>query len=154
MANHLIEDKPNFFYSCLLSFFDYLISYTSYLFTHVYNRLFVCLCINPLIFISQNLTICESKYEYEPRGPSCYCTMFHGCYHKHFHVKPKLADIGKDAGLIVGNDKGVHDSDYVIEIKVINNALIKSTAVKKVKNFSFCSYLNIFECVISMISKS
>ncbi|VDI60122.1 Hypothetical predicted protein, partial [Mytilus galloprovincialis] len=82
--------------------------------------------------MAQNLTICESKYEGEPRGSSCYCTMFHGCYHKHFHVKPKLAEIGKDAGLITGKDKGVHDSDYFIEIQVINNALIKTTAVKKI----------------------
>jgi hypothetical protein len=55
--------------------------------------------------------------------------MFHGCYHKHFYVKPKIA---KDAGLTPGKDTGVHDSDYYIEVTVINNALLKTTFLKKV----------------------
>jgi len=79
--------------------------------------------------IYQNLTECEEKYQNEPRGPSCYCTMFHGCYHKHFYVKPKIV---KNAGLTPGKDKGVHDSDYFIEVTVINNALLETTFLKKV----------------------
>jgi hypothetical protein len=78
------------------------------------------ICFIYAFLIYQNLTECEEKYKNEPRGPSCYCTMFHGCYHKHFYVKPKIV---KDAGLTPRKDKGVHDSDYYVEVTVINNAL-------------------------------
>jgi hypothetical protein len=87
------------------------------------------ICFMYACLIYQNLTECEEKYQNEPRGPSCYCTMFHGCYHKHFYVKPKIV---KNAGLTPGKDKGVHDSDYYVEVTVINNALLKTTFLKKV----------------------
>ncbi|CAG2200973.1 unnamed protein product [Mytilus edulis] len=78
---------------------------------------------------SENITDCQNKYGDAPRGPSCYCTSFHGCFHKHFYVKPK---INKLSGLITGKDKGVHDSDYYIEVTVVNKALLKTTVVKKI----------------------
>ena len=76
------------------------------------------------------MTECEEKYGDAPRGPSCYCTPFHGCFNKHFYVKP---DIVKGAGLIPGKDKGVHDSDYYIEVSVVNKALLKTVVVRKVR---------------------
>ena len=94
--------------------------------------------------IYQNLAECEEKYQNEPRGPSCYCTMFHGCYHKHFYVKPKIV---KDAGLTPGKDKGVHDSDYYIEVTVINNALLETTFLKKV----CCIYWLMFSSLLLSI---
>lgn len=55
--------------------------------------------------------------------------MFHGCYHKSFHVKPLVVN---DSGITPGKEKGVHDSDYYVEVTVINNALLKTTKTIKV----------------------
>jgi hypothetical protein len=109
------------------------------------------ICFIYAFLIYQNLTECEEKYKNEPRGPSCYCTMFHGCYHKHLYVKPKIV---KDAGLTPGKDKGVHDSDYYIEVTVINNALLETTFLKKVLYTIYClifrpSYLTLLVAVRS-----
>jgi hypothetical protein len=40
-------------------------------------------------------------------GPDCYCTLYHGCFHRHFQIKPQIVD---GAGLIPGKDKGIHDT--------------------------------------------
>lgn len=36
------------------------------------------------------------------------------------------------SGLIIGKDKGVHDSDYYIEVTVVNKANLKTVVSKKV----------------------
>ena len=59
--------------------------------------------------------------------------MFHGCYHKSFHVKPLVVT---DSGITPGKEKGVHDSDYYVEVTVINNALLKTTKTIKVGLYS------------------
>lgn len=76
------------------------------------------------------MTSCENKYQNSPRGPDCYCTIYHGCYHRHFYVKPEIVN---GAGLTPGKDKGVHDSDYFMEITVVNKAMLTSVLTKKVK---------------------
>ncbi|XP_052071167.1 uncharacterized protein LOC127709606 [Mytilus californianus] len=76
-----------------------------------------------------NMTFCEDKYQSSTRGPDCYCTLFHGCFHRHFHIQP---DIVNGAGLIPGNDKGVHDSDYFIEVTVVNKAMLTSVLTTKI----------------------
>ena len=82
-----------------------------------------------LVLIFKNISECQRKYENAPRGPDCYCTSFHGCFHQHFVVIPK---INNHSGLIVGKDKGVHDSDYYIEVTVVNKAKLKTVLSKKV----------------------
>ncbi|KAJ8299760.1 hypothetical protein KUTeg_023820 [Tegillarca granosa] len=78
--------------------------------------------------LAKDMNECEAKYGSYPRGPSCICTQFHGCYHHHFHVVPRIAS---EAGLIAGKDRGVHDYDYYVEVAVTNNALL--TTVKTLK---------------------
>ncbi|VDI32878.1 Hypothetical predicted protein, partial [Mytilus galloprovincialis] len=73
---------------------------------------------------SETLEDCINKYGSAPKGSSCYCTMFHGCYHKHFHIRPNIV---KDSGITPGKEIGLHDSDYFIEVTVINKALLKTT---------------------------
>ena len=80
------------------------------------------------------MTSCKEEYQDHPRGPDCYCTLYHGCFHRHFHIKPLIVD---GAGLTPEKDKGVHDSDYFIEITIVNKALLKSVLRKKVnRNYS------------------
>ncbi|CAC5375018.1 unnamed protein product [Mytilus coruscus] len=76
-----------------------------------------------------NMTFCEDNYQSSPRGPDCYCTLFHGCFHRHFHIQPVIVN---GAGLIPGNDKGVHDSDYFIEVTVVNKAMLTSVLTTKI----------------------
>ncbi|CAG2198378.1 unnamed protein product [Mytilus edulis] len=78
---------------------------------------------------ASNMTLCEDKYQSSPRGPDCYCTLFHGCFHRHFHIQPVIVN---GAGLISGNDKGVHDSDYFIEVTVVNKAMLTSVLTTKI----------------------
>jgi hypothetical protein len=63
------------------------------------------------------MTDCENKYSVYARGANCYCTAFMGCFHRHFQIKPEIKASG---GLILNLDKGVHDSDYYLEVSVTN----------------------------------
>ena len=76
------------------------------------------------------MTACEVEYLDSPRGHDCYCTLYHGCFHRHFYIQPKIAN---DSGLIPGKDKGIHDYDYFIEITVVNKAMLITTITKKVR---------------------
>lgn len=49
-----------------------------------------------------------------------------GAYHQHFQIKPKIS---KHGGLVLGKDKGLHDSDYYIEVQATNNALLTTTVL-------------------------
>lgn len=64
-----------------------------------------------------------------------------GAYHQHFQIKP---NISKHGGLVLGKDKGLHDSDYYIEVQATNNALLTTTLIKKVFIFKYYSYLLLF----------
>lgn len=86
-----------------------------------FNKQFYFLC-------KKDMDECKTKYGLHQRGPKCICTLFHGCYHHHFHVNPRIAH---QAGLIAGKDSGVHDYDYYIEVSVTSNALL--TTVKTLK---------------------
>lgn len=56
-------------------------------------------------------------------------TPFWGAYHKHFQVKPAIKVQG---GLKVGMDKGVHDSDYYLEVSATSKAELTTILSKKV----------------------
>jgi hypothetical protein len=79
----------------------------------------------------QNLTDCQEKYRDAPRGPSCYCTTFHGCFKKHFYVKPYMNKLG--AFSITGKGQGVGNTEYYMEVTVVNKALLKTVVVTKVE---------------------
>ncbi|CAC5390406.1 unnamed protein product [Mytilus coruscus] len=70
-----------------------------------------------------NLNDCIKQYGSTPRGSSCYCTMFHGCYHKHFQIRPNIV---KYSEIKPGKEKGLYDSDYYIEVTATNKALLKT----------------------------
>ncbi|XP_061181031.1 uncharacterized protein LOC133189645 [Saccostrea echinata] len=72
---------------------------------------------------------CESKYGSYPRGANCYETPFWGAYHKHFQVKPAIKSNG---GLVDGKHKGVHDSDYYLEVTATNKAMLTTVLSKKI----------------------
>ncbi|CAC5375358.1 unnamed protein product [Mytilus coruscus] len=78
---------------------------------------------------ASNITSCENMYQNSPRGSDCYCTFHHGCFHRHFHVQPEIVN---GSGLTPGKDKGLHDSDYFIEITVVNKAMLMSVLTKKI----------------------
>ncbi|XP_067680773.1 uncharacterized protein [Haliotis asinina] len=82
---------------------------------------------------TQDLLDCESKYQTAPRGPSCYCTPGVGCYHRHFQVRPRIvsADLS-GGGIFHDKNKGVHDSDYYLEVTVTNHAKLTTTLDFKV----------------------
>nr|XP_034301655.1 uncharacterized protein LOC105322112 [Crassostrea gigas] len=72
---------------------------------------------------------CQSKYGSYARGANCYVTPFWGAYHKHFQVKPAIKVQG---GLKVGMDKGVHDSDYYLEVSATSKAELTTILSKKI----------------------
>ncbi|XP_078334035.1 uncharacterized protein LOC111124258 [Crassostrea virginica] len=72
---------------------------------------------------------CESKYGSYARGANCYETPFWGAYHKHFQIKPAMKLNG---GLKTGKDKGVHDSDYYLEVTATNKALLTTILSQKI----------------------
>ncbi|XP_071123148.1 uncharacterized protein [Mytilus edulis] len=78
---------------------------------------------------SENLTVCQDNYGSRPRGANCYCTAFMGCYHRHFHVIP---EIKTTSGLFTNKDRGVHDSDYFIEVNVTNKAKLTTVLTRKI----------------------
>ena len=75
------------------------------------------------------MSVCDDKYKDSPRGSDCYCTLLHGCFHRHFHVQPQIVN---GSGLTPGNEKGVHDSDYFIEVTVVNKAMLETVLIEKV----------------------
>ena len=83
----------------------------------------------------QSLAECNETYSNYSRGANCYLTNHVGAYHKHFQIKPQIK---KHGGLIIGKDKGLHDSDYYLEVQVTNNALLTTTMLKKVILCSVC----------------
>ena len=52
-----------------------------------------------------------------------------GAYHKHFQIKPAIKLNG---GLKTEKEKGVHDSDYYLEVTATNKALLTTVLSKKV----------------------
>ncbi|CAG2242937.1 unnamed protein product [Mytilus edulis] len=76
-----------------------------------------------------NLTHCEDKYSQYPRGANCYCTPFHGCFHRHFQIKPEIKEHG---GLIANRDSGTHEYDYFIEITVTSIANLTTVLTRKI----------------------
>ncbi|XP_055997828.1 uncharacterized protein LOC125647098 [Ostrea edulis] len=72
---------------------------------------------------------CESRYGSYARGANCYETPFWGAYHKHFQVIPAIK---ADGGLKVGKDKGLHDSDYFMEVTAVNKAKLTTILSKKI----------------------
>jgi hypothetical protein len=82
-------------------------------------------------FLLKDLVECQTAYGSYARGANCYCTSFMGCFHRHFQIKPEIKAHG---GLQLNLDKGVHDSDYFIEISVTSKANRTTMATKKVCN--------------------
>ncbi|XP_046575805.1 uncharacterized protein LOC124283822 [Haliotis rubra] len=81
----------------------------------------------------QDLLECESEYQTRPRGPHCYCTPGVGCYHRHFQIKPRIVSANmSEGGIFHDKDKGVHDSDYYLEVTVMNHAKLTTTLDFKV----------------------
>ncbi|KAK3612524.1 hypothetical protein CHS0354_024496 [Potamilus streckersoni] len=74
---------------------------------------------------------CQAKYMNCSRGPDCYCTLFNGCYHRHFSLRPHLSAVDGQ-GLRPENDKGVHEGDYFFEVEVKNTASLKTIVTIKV----------------------
>ncbi|KAK3082667.1 hypothetical protein FSP39_002132, partial [Pinctada imbricata] len=60
---------------------------------------------------------------------TCYCSAQWGCQHKNFQIKPEVKMSG---GLYMGMDKGIHDSDYYIEVIATNKANLVATARTKI----------------------
>ncbi|XP_078321865.1 uncharacterized protein LOC111103999 isoform X3 [Crassostrea virginica] len=78
---------------------------------------------------SQNLSECIVKYGAYSRGPNCYETNHWGAFHRHYQIKP---EIKRDGGLVHGKDVGLHDSDYYLEVKATNKALLSTVLTKKI----------------------
>lgn len=77
----------------------------------------------------QNLSECIVRYGAYSRGPNCYKTNHWGAFHRHYQIKP---EIKRDGGLVHGKDVGLHDSDYYLEVKATNKALLSTVLTKKV----------------------
>ncbi|XP_046345841.2 uncharacterized protein LOC124126446 [Haliotis rufescens] len=76
---------------------------------------------------------CRTQYGHSPRGSNCYCTPGVGCYHRHFQVKPSVIDDNADhGGIFHSKDRGVHDSDYFLEVTVMNHAKLTTTLHLKI----------------------
>lgn len=97
--------------------------------------------VHPLYLLMQNLAECNETYSNYSRGANCYVTSHLGAYHQHFQIKPKIS---KHGGLVLGKDKGLHDSDYFIEVQATNNALLTTTLIKKVSLFSNLIHIGFF----------
>ncbi|XP_076085327.1 uncharacterized protein LOC143056126 [Mytilus galloprovincialis] len=78
---------------------------------------------------AKNLTHCEDKYSQYPRGANCYCTPFHGCFHRHFQIKP---EIKKHGGLREHKSYGTHEYDYFIMISVTSIANLTTVLTRKI----------------------
>ncbi|XP_046570853.1 uncharacterized protein LOC124279103 [Haliotis rubra] len=82
---------------------------------------------------TKNLANCTARYGDYPRGANCYCTPGTGCYHRHFQIKPRIILSNLSHGGVFHDlHKGVHDSDYFIEITVMNHAKLNTSLAIKV----------------------
>lgn len=105
------------------------------IYTHFFLLLYELLFIpNFVHFYEQDQEECLSMYGNYSRGPSCYQTNHWGAFHKHFQIKP---EVKRDGGLIHGKDLGLHDSDYFLEVKATNIALLSTLLTRKVKRITF-----------------
>ncbi|XP_071082542.1 uncharacterized protein [Haliotis cracherodii] len=83
---------------------------------------------------TQTLANCTARYGDYARGANCYCTPGTGCYHRHFQIKPRIISSNLSHGGVFDDmHKGVHDSDYFIEITVMNHAKLNTSLAIKVK---------------------
>ncbi|KAL3873868.1 hypothetical protein ACJMK2_036952, partial [Sinanodonta woodiana] len=78
---------------------------------------------------ANTMSECAQKYGPYPRGEKCYCTPFHGCYHKHFQVKPEIVLSG---GLFQNGSKGLHDGDYYFQVIALNWAFHRTVETIKI----------------------
>jgi hypothetical protein len=60
----------------------------------------------------------------------CLIIQFSTLQQNHFQIKPEIKASG---GLILNLDKGVHDSDYYLEVSVTNIAKLTTVITKKDK---------------------
>ncbi|WAR06111.1 hypothetical protein MAR_021480 [Mya arenaria] len=88
---------------------------------------------------SKTLTECEQEYANYARGHNCYCSPYHGCFHQHFQVIPPVIDIKtaggsteQIGGIDADKSDGVHESEYYIEVTVINNAGLTTVRTHKI----------------------
>ncbi|WAR04893.1 hypothetical protein MAR_020262 [Mya arenaria] len=88
---------------------------------------------------SNTLTECEQEYSNYARGHNCYCSPYHGCFHQHFQVIPRVIDIKTAGGStqhIGGIDaeksEGVHEREYYIEVTAVNNAGLTTVRSHKI----------------------
>ncbi|KAK3589056.1 hypothetical protein CHS0354_008706 [Potamilus streckersoni] len=79
---------------------------------------------------ANNMSECTQKYGPYPRGANCYCTPFHGCYHKHFQVKPVI--VSAKEGLFQNGSKGLHDGDYYFQVIALNGAFHRTVETMKI----------------------
>jgi hypothetical protein len=93
-------------------------------------HLHICALRKIHIVLLKDTVECESRYGSYARGANCYETPFWGAYHKHFQVMPVIK---ADSGLKFGEDKGVHDYDYFLEVRANNKAHLTTVLSKKVK---------------------
>lgn len=114
------------------SIIDITIIYT-YFFKLLNDILFIP---NLVYFYKQHQEECLRRYGNCSRGPNCYQTNHWGAFHKHFQIKP---EVKRDGGLIHGKDVGLHDSEYYLEVKVTNIALLSTLLTKKVKRLTYFS---------------
>ncbi|WAR05117.1 hypothetical protein MAR_020486 [Mya arenaria] len=88
---------------------------------------------------SSILEECERFYTDYARGPSCYCSPYHGCFHQHFQVIPTVIDLKTAGGPTqhlggIDGDKseGVHEREYYIEVTAANNAGLSTLRTHKI----------------------
>ncbi|XP_071082513.1 uncharacterized protein [Haliotis cracherodii] len=82
---------------------------------------------------TQTMANCTARYGDYARGANCYCTPGTGCYHRHFQIKPRIISSNlSHGGVFHDMHKGVHDSDYFIEITVMNHAKLNTSLAIKV----------------------
>ncbi|XP_067684738.1 uncharacterized protein [Haliotis asinina] len=82
---------------------------------------------------TQSLANCTARYGNYPRGANCYCTPGTGCYHRHFQIKPRIISSNLSHGGVFHDlHKGVHDSDYFVEVTVMNHAKLHTSLAIKV----------------------
>lgn len=117
------------------------INYKNVSFFQLLYELHVLYILNQVHFYKQDQEECLRRYGNYSRGPNCYQTNHWGAFHKHFQIKPKVK---RDGGLIHGKDVGLHDSDYFLEVKATNIALLSTLLTRKVKRLTFLYEWTIF----------
>jgi hypothetical protein len=71
---------------------------------------------------------CQNRYGSYPRGATCYCTNFMGCYHRHFQVKPEIKVHG---GLILNFESGIHDYHFLNKGSAKHNIMLYGLLIPK-----------------------